>query len=111
MGYYTSFWLTTDVIGEAAAQEIHAATQEHKEMQYLDVEAPGVEYTPGDEMKWYSHEQDMLAFSKRFPTVLFTLVGEGEENEDMWRKYFRDGKAQFAKARVEFEDFDPKKLK
>jgi hypothetical protein len=64
-----------------------------------------------DEMKWYEHEDDMKNFSKLFPKVLFTLEGTGEEAGDMWVKYFQNGKMQVAKAKIEFEPYDPKKMK
>lgn len=61
--------------------------------------------------KWYSAEQDILAFSKQYPNWLFQLDGEGEESGDIWRKYFVDGKMQDAKARTVYDDFDASKLK
>jgi hypothetical protein len=64
-----------------------------------------------DPCKWYDHERDMKSFSKVFPGILFTLHGIGEEPNDQWYKYFKDGKMQIAKAQISFEPFDPKKLK
>lgn len=66
------------------------------------------EYSDG--WKWYEHEQTMRDISRVFPSVLFTLIGEGEESGDVWRKYFMDGKMQVSKAVISFEDFDEKKL-
>lgn len=60
--------------------------------------------------KWYEHVGDMVALSRRFPEVLFTLHGEGEESGDIWRKYFLGGKVQVARATITFDDFDPAKL-
>jgi hypothetical protein len=64
-----------------------------------------------DSCKWYDHEADMLAFSKRFPDVLFELSGEGEEACDMWRKYFKNGKMQSCPAQITYEPFDESKLR
>ena len=64
-----------------------------------------------DECKWYEHETDMKALSLRFPEVLFTLHGEGEESGDVWNKYFRNGKCQVAKGVVTIAPFNPKELK
>ena len=47
-----------------------------------------------DETKWYDHEYDMVKLSKLFPNVIFKLHGDGEEREDMWNKYFQDGKCE-----------------
>jgi hypothetical protein len=64
-----------------------------------------------DSVKWYNHEDELEAFSKRFPDVLFTLSGEGEESGDIWRKYFVNGKKQVAKAKITFDEFDPAQLR
>ena len=59
---------------------------------------------------WSNHEADMRALSRRYPHVLFTLSGAGEEGGDLWRKYFRDGRMQVVHARIEYPEFDPEKL-
>lgn len=56
--------------------------------------------------KWYEHEEDLRAFSKRYPDKLFVLNGEGEEPKDLWRKYFLAGQCQAVKAKIEFPEFD-----
>lgn len=41
-------------------------------------------FWPGcDWVKWYEHENDMLAISQEFPDVTFCLDGDGEESDDM----------------------------
>lgn len=64
----------------------------------------------GINCKWYEHEVDLKAFSKRFPEILFTLKGEGEESDDVWIKYFKNGKMQHVIARIVFDPFDEAKL-
>lgn len=68
-------------------------------------------FEESDEVKWYDHENDMKQFSLDHPDILFTLRGYGEENEDIWIKFFKNGKMQEAKARIEFDSFDDRKLK
>ena len=63
-----------------------------------------------DNVEWYNHEKDLKEFSKKHSKVLFTLSGEGEENKDMWKKYFLNGKMQVAKAKITFDPFDKSKL-
>lgn len=60
--------------------------------------------------KWYDNENDMLLLSKEFPDVLFKLHGEGEDNEDIWNKYFMNGKMQYCPAKIVYEPFDKNKL-
>ena len=60
--------------------------------------------------KWYAHEEDMRQLSRRFPDLLFTLSGKGEENEDIWVKYFKAGRMQVSHAKITFDEFDEHKL-
>lgn len=59
------------------------------------------------ECKWYEHQKDMKAFSKKHPDALLMLSGEGEDNGDAWREYYRNGKMQVCKAVRVFPDYDP----
>jgi hypothetical protein len=63
-------------------------------------------YLWSDGCKWYDHQKDMRSFSRKYPEVLFILSGEGEESGDMWRAYFKNGKMQFVKAKIVFDDFN-----
>lgn len=64
-----------------------------------------------EEMKWYDYKHDMLELSKKFPGFVFKLCGEGEESNDLWECYFKNGKSQFCKAKIIYEKFDESKLK
>lgn len=64
-----------------------------------------------DDWKWYEHQKDMKAISRAFPDVLFTLSGEGEEAEDIWKEYYLNGKVQVEKAVITTGKFDKSKLK
>ena len=63
-----------------------------------------------DSVKWYGWKTDVARLSKQFPTVLFTLRGDGEDNEDMWVAYFLGGKCQYEKAQIAFPPFDAETL-
>lgn len=60
--------------------------------------------------KWYSHDEDLIKLSKKFPEIVFRLHGEGEEPGDLWDKYYKNGKTQFCKAKIVFDDFDEDEL-
>lgn len=64
-----------------------------------------------DCVKWYEHEEEMLSFSKLHPKVIFCLSGEGEESDDQWHKYFKDGKMQTCRAKITFDPYDESKLR
>lgn len=64
----------------------------------------------GDPCKWYAHEKDMKLFSKKFPTFVFKLEGEGSESGDLWIKYFKDGKMQQCHAKIIYDEYDETKL-
>ena len=63
-----------------------------------------------DECKWYEHTEDMRKISEKYQNVIFSLYGNGEEDGDMWVKYFMNGKVQTEDAVITYADFDPKKL-
>jgi hypothetical protein len=64
-----------------------------------------------EKCKWYDHDDELKEFSKKFPTWLFTLCGEGEEPGDIWKEYFVNGKMQKEVAKFVIDDFDMTKLK
>lgn len=64
-----------------------------------------------DECKWYEHEKDMRAFSKQYPDVIFCLHGIGEDSDDQWNQYYKDGKMQNCKAIITFEEYNETKLR
>jgi hypothetical protein len=61
-----------------------------------------------DEIKWYDHEKDMRKYSKKFPKVTFIISGVGEEEEDYWKEYHKNGKMLRCKGdmKVTYEPFD-----
>lgn len=63
-----------------------------------------------DACKWYEHEEDLKVFSLKHPDTLFQLEGEGEESDDIWIKYFKNGKIQKCYANITFDEYDESKL-
>lgn len=60
--------------------------------------------------KWYDHEEDIAMFSRKNPGVVFELFGDGEDIEDTWYKYFKDGKMQYCPVTIEYDLYDENKL-
>lgn len=61
--------------------------------------------------KWYGYKEDMLKISTKYPDVIFELSGVGENDGDMWCKYFLNGKYQEVMAQITYAPFDEKLLK
>lgn len=61
-------------------------------------------------MKWYDCKQDMKAFSRRHPDILFFLEREGEECPDLEHMFFLNGKMQSVEGEVTYAPYDPKEL-
>lgn len=106
MGYYTRYELSVDAPNYNDSEIIE---QFREECEYAN-HALQKDGSCSDECKWYDHEKELLAFSKKHPDCLFKLHGEGEESGDIWFKYIKNGKMQVARARIEYDEFDPDKL-
>ena len=48
-----------------------------------------------EEMKWYDWESDCYELSKKYPSLLFMVEGDGEDADDFWRCYFQNGKSVY----------------
>jgi len=91
---------------ESARQGISALREKNEWAQCALDENGGAE----EAQKWYEHEDDLREFSKSPRPWLYVLSGEGEESGDIWKKDFRDGKMQVAKATIQCAPFDEKAL-
>ena len=104
MGYYTRHEL--EVI-EGEHSLIAELVGENEEAAYAIDEDGSAE----ESCKWYDHEKDMRAFSKKHPEALFRVSGEGEESGDIWAEYYRAGKMQACKAKIVIPEFNAELLK
>lgn len=106
MGYYTQFTLKID----AEKDVLYDIAVFLKESEEYDFILPmWNDWT--DSVKWYSSDEDMKLISKKFPSALFTLNGEGEESGDVWVAYFKNGKMQKEVAVINLAPYDESKLK
>ncbi len=115
MSYCTSFQLEVftpkglsrgDVCGEGDEEVVRQLRGESEGAQYALCDNGST----SDQCSWYDHGEDLREFSRRHPDLVFKLSGEGEENADIWDKYFQDGKMQVCKAVFTKPPFDPSKL-
>lgn len=60
--------------------------------------------------KWYEVDEHMMEFSQLYPDYIFIIEGEGEESDDRWRAYYRNGKMHRDQMIMRFPDFDPSTL-
>jgi hypothetical protein len=117
MGYYTNFSLkvhlliggkVADLVDDAPLEAVIKDLRARNENAAFALDDNG--FTE-ERCKWYDYAVDMGLFSLKYPNILFTLSGEGEESGDIWKAYFLNGKMQLAKAEVQIAPFDPEKLK
>lgn len=97
MGYYTTFDISDN---PEVVQEVIEAKSQYS---FYGGQASDV--------KWYDWKDHCLEVSKDFPNLVINVEGDGEEQGDQWKAYFKNGKVQVCKAIVTFEDFDESKLK
>ena len=107
MGYYTVYTLEWEP-PNLDVEDFIREKQEGSDSFSYGIAPDG---SMADSVKWYDHEADIKLLSKNFPDTLFTLSGEGEEAGDIWKKYFKNGKVQIAKAEITIPKFDAKQLK
>lgn len=98
MGYYTQFELKVCDYQKLSQQERDSICDVIEEFG-LDLDGCVEDGWYGDN-KWYDHDDDMIAMSKRFPKVVFQLYGNGEDSDDVWMNYYYCGKVQYDALRV-----------
>ena len=107
MGYFTTFAVTAQENGkeidfsDSMKHELAKITQE---IDSTDIDELAEGYFNS---KWYSYDSDVKLLSEKFPNIVFTVEGQGE---DLWKHYFFNGKSQFAKAQIVYPQFDEKLL-
>ena len=120
MGYYTKFELEISGTGERWVTGVNVKGEkirvnigiDHDEVIRELVDLSGYEHLfDGDTHKWYEYDENMREISQKYPNLLFTLSGEGEESGDRWRAYYKAGKCQRELAKIEYGKFDPALLK
>jgi hypothetical protein len=100
MGYYSNYELLVDQEkNEWFENEIFRFCNERGEFAHFD-----------ESTKWYTFKEDMVELSKIYKDNLFKISRFGEEPRDIEDVYFKDGKLQICKAKIELDAFDESKL-
>ena len=56
--------------------------------------ASDMEFDWLSDAKWYQWDQDMAKLSLAYPDVIFELLGDGEETDDVWKALIYRGKIE-----------------
>ena len=102
MGYYTQHELI--ITGTKNLEETEIIENEI-------IEISGNSSLFNDECKWYDHNDHMKQISQKYPDYIFELYGDGEDNGDWWKTYYKNGKLQECLAKIRYDNFDATKLK
>lgn len=66
--------------------------------------------TTGDslsESSWFEMPEQMIEFSKRYSSQTFIVTRTGEDLDDHYKIYFKDGQHQVCKGRVVYDEPKP----
>lgn len=98
MGYYTDYYLEIkNVPDESSVSMISSALDSigirfaFSAPDYLDRTAW---FGCAEGANWYCYKDDMIDISKQFHDMVFKLHGEGEDREDIWDAYFKNGECE-----------------
>ena len=108
MGYYTNYSISiahgsTDII-----EDLRDMLE--KDSAYHFVIEDDLIYTE-DAVKWYAHGDDMKEISKHFPDVVILVEGDGEEDGDLWREYWKNGECEGMRAEITIKWAESKMLR
>lgn len=104
MGYYTNFDIS--VLDDKITEDILESLTNITEYEF-DRTRYGVHICAS----WGNFEKDMCELSRLYPNKIFIVDGEGEENDDVWKMYWKNGKFQESNRTVIYEPFDEKELR
>ena len=59
-----------------------------------------------NEVKWYDWKSDLEVLSRKFPALVITVDGVGEEPGDIWRARVQNGEMKHTVATISFPGLD-----
>lgn len=102
MGYMTRFNMSFR--GSAEDKESFVNFYRNGQNNFGSYELNPLDSDEWEEMKWYDHDEDVLELSKQWPTILIMLEGYGEDDGDIWKCYYKNGKIWRTKANIRFDE-------
>lgn len=108
MGYYT-WYEFENVTGEHAEDFKRHFDEGVVEAEYgwLHEMFAGVPGSAFDEMQWYERIEDMTRISILYPNTLFVINGRGEDHDDVWKEYYRNGMVERVYPTLVYSDPSP----
>ena len=111
MGYYTGYSLTVKGVDSLDKFLELQNTLDEKGLigyvfdhgEYFD-EPKMANFYEFDTQKWYAHPEDMTLISSLFPDMTFRLRGDGEEWDDRWEEYYKNGKSEHCEGRMVYDE-------
>jgi hypothetical protein len=106
MGYYTAFNLHVnrpnhEEIIKDFRETCHGANVALTENGYTN-----------SEISWWDCEDDLKAFSKKYPRVMFTMFGNGSDaGGDYWKLYVKNGKSYMTSGEITYPKYNAKMMK
>lgn len=105
MSYRTDFYIS---VGEADKETLSKISPIILGFDGEGFETDGSGFFSGYDLRWDNQIIDMFILSKAYPSCLFTVQGYGENRDDIWVEYWKDGCCQAGIA--ELPKFDESKL-
>lgn len=108
MGYYTYFSLEARGIDDGQANNIVRWLENNGlygfDGSFYRYRDGAYEFGCRDSMKWSSCEEDMKELSRAYPDAVFCLNGEGEDWDDKWRQFFKDGESEYCPVQISYPE-------
>lgn len=94
MGYYTHH--TLHIAKDDADEDFVQGLGLDRGYAHLEICEPAIDgcvsFQQEEQSKWYEHTEELLVVSRAHPDILFVLDGDGEEQGDIWREFFLNGR-------------------
>lgn len=111
MGYYTNYTLSIAKANEEENKQFDIYMDSGGSVDGGYLKLKDLVYGHADSTEWYDYHDNMLELSKKYPSILFQLNGNGEENGDQWIAWFQNGKSMISRAKITFDPYDKSKMK